>query len=84
MSGWRNGLLVLAKADMIARDGGRRMGDADIVVVAKERSTVVHGRTDNGDALTMPNRRDSDAGDTIFGDGSRTICSAGDGLLVEE
>lgn len=40
---------MCANADMILREGGRRIGEDDTVVVIHDLSTFVSGRTASGD-----------------------------------
>ena len=42
--------MVWAKRDITANDGGSKKGEEDMVVVIRERITVVRGNTDKGGA----------------------------------
>lgn len=48
MSGLRRGLDEWAIVDMMARDGGRRMGEEEMVAIIRERMTADKGRQARG------------------------------------
>jgi hypothetical protein len=48
LSGLSTGLVVLARMDIMASDGGSRTGEEETVIVMSERRTLVNGSTAKG------------------------------------
>lgn len=73
LSGDRIGDCECASADMIVRDGPRRIGEEEIDVIASDRMIAVRGRIESGAAFGM-----------LGGGWERTGASDNENLSVEE